>query len=368
MVAEDQVDYRIYILEPEFTGLLSSGRLDEAVTYARGLALALLDELAPHTRDYLWQRDGFHLDVHVDHSSSASSGVPAVFLRGTVRFGENIEDEWFIVSLLQRATQAHGHLAASVQDTDGEFLLIQAAESVPDWADSSTSVNRVFLYRGLVHLIPVPTNMSELASFPMGDISVAQALSFLSSNAEAARASEGVQKAVGERTAPYAENSGKFQHRARVHLPASAAWILRRCPQLVAPAVERFYLRDPVALRVRYFPSRSPFTDTLRYQACLKMATFPPSTSVATTVQMNRCMYAQLKSQQFIAPRLFSLPASHASDYVHAELGMKLVRAYSLNISEAYRLIGMRLGNACCGRGRGPRIGRRVSRHVRGGV
>ena len=57
------------------------------------------------------------------------------------------------------------------------------------------------------------------------------------------------------------------------------------------------------------------------------MATFPPSTSVATTVQMNRCMYAQLKSQQFIAPRLFSLPTSHASDYAHAELGMKLVRA-----------------------------------------
>lgn len=69
-------------------------------------------------------------------------GVPA-HLGGSTVFGDNVEDEWFIVYLLKRITRTFGQLAVSVQDNDGHFLLIEAAEHLPKWLEPDSSQNRV---------------------------------------------------------------------------------------------------------------------------------------------------------------------------------------------------------------------------------
>lgn len=69
-------------------------------------------------------------------------GVPA-HLGGRTEFGDNVEDEWFIVYLLKRITRAFSQLAATIQDNDGEFLLIETAEYLPKWLDPESSENRV---------------------------------------------------------------------------------------------------------------------------------------------------------------------------------------------------------------------------------
>lgn len=69
-------------------------------------------------------------------------GVPA-HLGGCTEFGDNLEDEWFIVYLLKHITHTFSELAASVQDNDGQFLLIEAAEYLPKWLDPDSSENRV---------------------------------------------------------------------------------------------------------------------------------------------------------------------------------------------------------------------------------
>lgn len=69
-------------------------------------------------------------------------GVPA-HLSGSTEFGDNVEDEWFVVFLLKRITCTFGELAASIRDNDGEFLLIEAAEFLPKWLDPDSSENRV---------------------------------------------------------------------------------------------------------------------------------------------------------------------------------------------------------------------------------
>ena len=62
---------------------------------------------------------------------------------GCTEFGDNVEDEWFIVYLLQQITKTFPELTAKVGDNDGEFLLIEAADYLPKWLNPDNSENRV---------------------------------------------------------------------------------------------------------------------------------------------------------------------------------------------------------------------------------
>lgn len=48
-------------------------------------------------------------------------------------------------------------------------------------------------------------------------------------------------------------SGGRGMHRAAVSVPPRIAHLLRRQPQLVAPAVEAFYTRDAAAMKARSF-------------------------------------------------------------------------------------------------------------------
>lgn len=48
-----------------------------------------------------------------------------------------------MVFILQQLTKEITGLVARVYDVDGEFLLIEAADYLPDWANPETCENRV---------------------------------------------------------------------------------------------------------------------------------------------------------------------------------------------------------------------------------
>lgn len=64
-------------------------------------------------------------------------------LYGVVHYGDNIEDEWFIVYILLQLSQEIEDLIIRVVDSDGEFLLIEAAEQLPSWANPETCDKKV---------------------------------------------------------------------------------------------------------------------------------------------------------------------------------------------------------------------------------
>lgn len=66
----------------------------------------------------------------------------------------------------------------------------------------------------------------------------------------------------------YPEKITSNLHRAHCFLPAGIATVLAQRPDLIAPAVSAFYLRDPVDL-----------------QACRGFKVFPPDTRVLTRVR-----------------------------------------------------------------------------------
>ncbi|XP_047460024.1 protein ecdysoneless homolog [Mugil cephalus] len=303
VVQEDMVQYTLFLVQPEAS---SSEQTEERLTH---LVEEILAKVAPLLMKYIWQQQPFNLKYHPE-----KGGVPA-HIGGSTQFGDNVEDEWFIVYLLQQITKAFPDLAARVEDNDGEFLLIEVADYLPKCLNPDTSENRVFLYRGELHILPCPSKSSSLGFSNDVVPSVAQALALLSTHPEVCQASPKMSSALRKRLEGYPEKTEASLHRAHCCVPAGIAAVLAQRPDLVAPAVTAFYLRDPVDL-----------------QACRRFKTFPPDTRVVTLVTFTRCLYAQLQQQHFTPDRRsgFTLPPRSHPQYKAHELGMKLAHGFEI--------------------------------------
>ncbi|XP_070833682.1 protein ecdysoneless homolog [Chaetodon trifascialis] len=305
---EDTVQYKLFLIQPDGS---HSQQTKEHLTH---LVEEILAKVAPLLMRYIWQHQAFNLKYFPE-----KGGVPA-HIGGSTQFGDNVEDEWFIVYLLQQITETFPELAASVEDNDGEFLLIEAADCLPKWLNPDSSENRVFFYRGELHILPRPSKSSPVGVSKDVVPSVAQALALLATHPEACQASPKICSALKKRLEGYPEKIETGLHRAHCFIPAGIAVVLAQQPDLVAPAVSAFYLRDPVDL-----------------QACRSFKTFPPNTRVLTSVTFTRCLYAQLQQQQFSPDRRssFTLPPRSHPQYKAHELGMKLAHGFEILCSKS---------------------------------
>ena len=74
---------------------------------------------------------------------------------GKVKFADSIEDEWFIVYIALKLSESFPNTSTTVTDTDGQFLLIEAADFIPDWIDPENSEGRLWIRRGKLHIVPL---------------------------------------------------------------------------------------------------------------------------------------------------------------------------------------------------------------------
>lgn len=81
---------------------------------------------------------------------------------GSVNFSEDIEVEWLIVYVLFELSKQDTDLVIRISDKYGDILLIEAAEHLPRWLESSKSKDRVFIHRGKLHIIPEQINLKDL--------------------------------------------------------------------------------------------------------------------------------------------------------------------------------------------------------------
>ncbi|KAK4778215.1 hypothetical protein SAY87_018402 [Trapa incisa] len=298
---EDAVFYAIF---PDPS--LSSSFQDLSLSL-QSLRHDILAAVSSFTSSYIWQHEPFSLTL------SPSSLAEPLHLRGKVRYGDNLEDEWFVVFLVFYITRQFPHVSARVWDTDGEFLLIEAAFHLPRWLDPSTSLNRVFIRRGDLHIVP----KSKISS-----PSITDSLKFLITNEDVSRAGDSIQAAIKSRISDYPERARRNMHRARAIVPPAVAQVLRHDPCLISVAVEGFYDRD---------------IDSMKFAS--KMEKFLPrgrdEELVLVSVPMSRAMYAQLVQQTFQAPKCYPMPSrSNIKRYSEAELGMKI----SCGLEMAYQL------------------------------
>ncbi|XP_030444511.2 protein ecdysoneless homolog isoform X2 [Syzygium oleosum] len=296
---DDTVFYSIF---PD--SALSSASAAAAADGLQSLRLRILASISPFASSYLWQHQPFSLSL-----SSTSAAVLPLHLHGKLRYGDNLEDEWFAVFLLFHISREFPDLSVRVWDTDGEFLLIEAAFHLPRWLNPETSLNRVFIRRGDLHIVP----RDKIAS-----PSIVDSLKFLVGNGDESRAGEAVQSAVKARIAGYPEQARRNMHRVRVRVPVSVAQVLRHEPCLISLAVEGFYDRD---------------IDSMKYAARMDrfLSKGKEEEFVLVALTLSRAMYAQLVQQTFQAPKCYPMPSrSDPRAYMEAELGMKIACGFEM--------------------------------------
>lgn len=77
-------------------------------------------------------------------------------------------DEWLIVYLLRELSNKFPDAWIRVYDTDGEFLLIEAANALPKWLNPEVAENRVSWSLHLKKLKSPSINLKTLANSSLG--------------------------------------------------------------------------------------------------------------------------------------------------------------------------------------------------------
>ena len=92
----------------------------------------------------------------------------ANFIEGWLQFGDLYDEAWLLVKLLLDFSAKHQNVTCRLIDSDGEFLLIEAADFVPQWLGPNNDEGRIWLAKGQLFLIPqsvketIPTYVSRI--------------------------------------------------------------------------------------------------------------------------------------------------------------------------------------------------------------
>ncbi|KAH7883844.1 SGT1-domain-containing protein [Phlebopus sp. FC_14] len=325
-IAEDTLQYIIHP-PPPLTDSASCTSLAACIH-------ALVSNLLP---DFLWHRDPFQ--IKVIPNPDGPKGEETYILEGRMRVGDSIDDEWCTVWLLREISK-QWDVAISVVDSDGEFLLIEAAEFLPAWVNPSNAINRVWIHRGSLHLVPLPHVSSpdkprkrrRLPGTQDSDdedatdskdeqyIAVEDALALVRDTSIDTLAPKAVENTVWQRISGYPGAARTHMHTTKAYLPIDIARALSVDSSLVQKPIEGFYTRDAIQLR-----------------AARRMARFPPRPNVLCSIKMTRTAYAQLTGQKFFPPKIFGKfeEREGTANWRWRDIGMKLACGFEMLFQES---------------------------------
>ncbi|KMU79070.1 HSGT1 protein [Coccidioides immitis RMSCC 3703] len=239
---EDCVEYSLYCISGDAT----PGSEDEPVASRAALSKvqkAASELVKEYLRDYIWQREGFKLE------QIKEDGVN--LLRGRTEYGDSIEDEWVIVFLLRELTRKFHNLWVKVTDNDGEFLLVEAAASLPPWLeDPGIASNRVWIHRGELVIIGPPTTARAVGKKLTEKLAFRDARKIILNEPTRLMRSPTIEEEAFYRLRNYPDQITKNMHSSLATVPRTIAHLLHMKAAYVSPAVEAFYIRDPISLRV----------------------------------------------------------------------------------------------------------------------
>ncbi|KAL9938135.1 hypothetical protein V8E36_002758 [Tilletia maclaganii] len=240
---------------------IPSSEEEEEENQALALALALATYIHSHSASYIW---------HTGHPPTITITTPSSSLVLTLHLQTPINapdtDEWYALHLLLRFIATHpsgrSKYAVHATDSDGDFLLIQGADELPDWIEPANAQNRVWLlpssqstpesgypYASL-HLLGPSAEQDHAQGSLRNSLSIATALSLLQSSSSSSsssdqpktsRAPSPLQQAALEPMLAFtASTSSPFSniHKTLAYLPhAGIANLLTQEPQLCAQAL-----------------------------------------------------------------------------------------------------------------------------------
>lgn len=300
----DVVEYIIFIIDSKLSDIQTRERLQ-----AFQRALQTLEKR--FLKEYIWQRDAINLKlVREGHRW---------LLRGSTDYGDSVADEWLIVYLLRELSKEFKDAWIRIYDSDGEFLLIEAANALPKWLNPEVAENRVWINNHRLLITPIgkedqPAPLKQDEALQIIEVTPARPQHYPKIEKEAFHRLNGFPAAISEN-----------QHHAALPLPRKVAYILHHNPAYIAPVVEAFYLRDPISLRL------------LQPEKSKQPLTFPPEDFVDVSVRFTKVLYAQLLGQQWAPPAPWD---DSLEKLIHSrkqteksEIGIKLTAGIQMLIS-----------------------------------
>ncbi|KAK7414131.1 hypothetical protein QQX98_006993 [Neonectria punicea] len=306
------VKYLLFVLDPHQDNRKQLSQIESI----RKAALELAGTL---TKGYIWQKDDFNLELKNEQG--------LVYLHGITDYSDAVEDEWLIVYILRELTRSHPNLWVRAFDTDGEFLLIEAANVLPKWLSPEIDHNRAWVHDGKLFIIP----FKDDAAPEYRTLSLPSAVEALKLRPGALVHSIFIEAEAFYRLEKYPGQIANSIHHSLVTIPRKLACILKSLPRSIAPAVEIFYLRDAIALK-RVISPPGPLT-------------FPPEDLVTVSVKFSKVLFAQLRSQRFDAPPAWQDAIQRAQQEASSsrtekaaarlELGMELTCGFEMLVANA---------------------------------
>ncbi|KAF2011618.1 SGT1-domain-containing protein [Aaosphaeria arxii CBS 175.79] len=267
---EDVVEYMIYIIDTRLSDVQTRERLQSFQRSLNSLEKKFLKE-------YIWQREPIKLELVREEGRW--------LLKGSTNYGDSVADEWLIVWLLRELSKEFKDAWIRIYDTDGEFLLIEAANALPTWLNPEVSENRVWINNHRMLIIPLSKVQNP------GPLKLKDSLSIITETPAKPQHFPKVEKEAFHRLKDYPASISENQHHATLPLPRKVAHILHINPSYIAPIVEAFYLRDPIALRLLQ-PDKSKTS-----------LIFSPEDFVTVSARFTKVLYAQLLGQTWGPPK-----------------------------------------------------------------
>ncbi|KAF2827617.1 SGT1-domain-containing protein [Ophiobolus disseminans] len=304
---EDVVEYIIYIIDTRLSDIQTRERLQAFQRSFKQLEKKFLKE-------YIWQRESLKLELVREEGRW--------LLKGRTNYGDSVADEWLIVWLLRELSKEFKDAWIRIYDTDGEFLLIEAANALPKWLNPEVAENRVWISNHRLLIVPLGKEETDPAPLIMK-----RALKILDDTPARPQHYPKVEKEAFHRLHNYPATIAENQHHATLPLPRKVAHILHTNPSYIAPVVEAFYLRDPISIRLlQPVKSKIPLM-------------FTPEDFVEVSVRFTKVLYAQLLGQQWSPPPPWDSALEKLVGDGHgaekAEVGVKVAAGMQILLSHS---------------------------------
>ncbi|OAL46211.1 SGT1-domain-containing protein [Pyrenochaeta sp. DS3sAY3a] len=303
---DDVVEYIIFIIDTKLSDTQVRERLQSFQRALKSLEKKFLKE-------YIWQRDSINLELVREDQKW--------LLRGQTNYGDSVADEWLIVYFLRELSKEFRDAWIRIYDSDGEFLLIEAAKALPKWLNPEVAENRVWIYNHRLLIVPLGKQEEP------GPLTQKDALQILTDTPARPQHYPKVQNEAFHRLTGYPAAIAENQHHATLPLPRKVAHILHVNPSYIAPIVEAFYLRDPISIRLLQ-PNKSK-----------RPLTFPPEDFVDVSVRFTKVLYAQLLGQYWEPPAPWDSALEQLSKSGRAtekaEIGIKVTAGLQMLVSHS---------------------------------
>ncbi|KAI9894279.1 MAG: hypothetical protein M1814_004133 [Vezdaea aestivalis] len=303
------VQYSIFVVD--------DSKPDQQATQLQDVKAKAFELLKTYAPDYLWQREEFNLTIQ------GKAGTKA--LCGSTDFGDSVEDEWFIIFLLRELSKSFPGLWIQATDTDGEFLLIEAANALPKWLNPEVADNRVWIHDGEIAIIPMSKGSSSTS------LTAESALAVLKSKQASLLQSEAIQKEAFYRVEKYPTQAKDNCHHSIVIIPRALASYIHRDPKITGLAVEAFHLHEPAFART-----------VANSKGLSNKATphnpIPFNDLVEVSIKFTKVSFAQLKCQEILPPQpwrqIFTRETWTQKQHARLETGMKLTCGFEMGLAD----------------------------------